>query len=743
MRTDKVQTSLSPALGLTTRATLRHSGDDAGSRLLPASWDGVAAARASPPTGRFAATLLYRRSCVRRATTRMTLDRVLRRLMLRNGFWFALGLAAKVSAQPVGTQPVPEDTFRSELPPLTASQAPAAPITPVAPDPALAVPLAPLAAAATETPATLPADSGAKPPSVRYRVELVGLKELGLDSRFRAVSSLLSKGRSAGNAAEISARAAEDRDLAERLLRSEGYFDAVATTAIGPVAGAPDQRLVTLTATPGPRYLLGQVAITDAPPAPRAIARDALLLHSGRPIIAAEIEAGEARIALRLPENGYPFASVGQRDILLDGDTHLGDYTLPVTPGRKGRFGGFRIAGDSVLTPRHIAILPRFKAGEVYDSRKVDDLRQALVATSLFAAVSVEPVATGHIEPDGTEDVDLLVRETRGPWRVLAGGVGYETGQGAKLTGSWTNRNLFPPEGALTLAAVAGTQEQSANAQFRRSNAGQRDRTFDIGVSVARQRFAAYNADSFDLNAALARSSTPIWQKRWTWSVGGEVIATRETGFDTLLPDRTRDQGTYFIVAAPLQLGYDRSNSLLDPTRGFRLTGRVSPEVQQHSGNGFQSYVRGLFEATAYYPVTDAVVLAGRARLGTIVGAPRDDIAPSRRLYAGGGGSVRGFGYQELGPRDADNRPLGGRSLTEVGAEVRYRFGNFGIVPFLDGGRVGDAATPSLSGMRYGAGIGARYYTNFGPMRFDIATPLARRPGEAKVAIYISIGQAF
>ncbi|MBV8972008.1 MAG: BamA/TamA family outer membrane protein [Sphingomonadaceae bacterium] len=581
-------------------------------------------------------------------------------------------------------------------------------------------------------------------PDVRYRVDIAGLKEVGLEARFRGLSALLAKGRKAGSAAQVEARAIEDAALAERLLRSEGYYDAVASMLVTPPADKAGELHVVLTATPGPRYALGTIVVTGAAAEPTALAREALQLRTGAPLVAADIEAAEARVALRLPERGYPFAKVGERDILLDGDAHIGDYSLPLSAGRKGRFAGLRVAGDPVFSVRHIALLPRFKAGEVYDSGRVDDLRQALIATSLLRTVSVEPVATGRVLPDGTEEVDLLIRQSKGPWRVLAGGAGYETGQGVKLTGSWTNRNLFPPEGALTLGAVAGTQEQSVNAQFRRSNAGQRDRALDIAVAVARQRFAAYNADSFDLNAALARSSTPIWQKRWTWSVGGEVIATRVTGFDTAIPDRTRDQGTYFIVAAPLQLGYDRSNSLLDPTRGFRLTGRLSPEAQARGGSGpFETYVRGLFEAAGYYPITGAITLAGRARVGTIAGASRDEIAPSRRLYAGGGGSVRGFGYQELGPRDADNKPFGGRSLTEVGAEVRYRFGNYGIVPFIDGGRVGEASTPSFAGMRYGAGIGARYYTNFGPLRFDIATPLARRPGESKVAVYISIGQAF
>ena len=104
---------------------------------------------------------------------------------------------------------------------------------------------------------------------------------------------------------------------------------------------------------------------------------------------------------------------------------------------------------------------------------------------------------------------------------------------------------------------------------------------------------------------------------------------------------------------------------------------------------------------------------------------------------------MRGFGYQGLGPRDFDNKPLGGRALTEFAIEARYRFGDFGIVPFLDAGRVSESSAPSVSGLRYGAGIGGRYYTNFGPLRVDIATPLDRRAGEAVVAVYISIGQAF
>src|SRR3546814_881156 len=93
--------------------------------------------------------------------------------------------------------------------------------------------------------------------------------------------------------------------------------------------------------------------------------------------------------------------------------------------------------------------------------------------------------------------------------------------------------------------------------------------------------------------------------------------------------------------------------------------------------------------------------------------------------------------------KDPNLDPIGGRSVNEAAVEARYRFGNFGVVGFVDAGQVYRGSTPTFSDLRFGAGIGARYYTNFGPMRFDVATPIDRRPGEAKIAVYVSIGQAF
>ena len=137
-------------------------------------------------------------------------------------------------------------------------------------------------------------------------------------------------------------------------------------------------------------------------------------------------------------------------------------------------------------------------------------------------------------------------------------------------------------------------------------------------------------------------------------------------------------------------------------------------------------------------------MLAGRVRLGAIPGAPREAIAPSRRFYAGGGASVRGYGYQDIGPRDPNNVPVGGRSLTEFSLEARVKaFGNFGVVPFLDAGNIYTSQLPKFNDLHYGTGLGIRYYSSFGPIRLDVGTPINPQKGDPRVVVYVSLGQAF
>ena len=140
------------------------------------------------------------------------------------------------------------------------------------------------------------------------------------------------------------------------------------------------------------------------------------------------------------------------------------------------------------------------------------------------------------------------------------------------------------------------------------------------------------------------------------------------------------------------------------------------------------------------------VVLAGRAMIGSIVGGDSTEELPAtKRLYGGGAGSVRAYGYQKLGPIGANGKPTGGRSQLELGSELRWRmFGDFGGAVFVEGGNVYDDEVPNLNEpIRWGAGLGLRYFTDFGPVRLDIAFPINRRRNDDTLQFYIGLGQAF
>jgi translocation and assembly module TamA len=575
----------------------------------------------------------------------------------------------------------------------------------------------------------------------RYTVIVEGLGPTGnseaLLKAFDEQSALKADRNKTANVAQIDRRSRADAELLAELLRSQGYYDA----SVEARTEASDNILtIVLEATPGEQYRFAAVELPglDAAGEEAAGLRDVFAVKAGDAVIAEDVIAASQALTTALGERGFAEAQVGEQDIDINRQTHLATLTMPVTPGPIARFGVIRVTGEPPFGDRHVAVLARFKPGDPFKKSEIEDLRRALIATGLVAMAEIRqvPVQGGRV-------VDLAVRLEPAPSHTIAGELGYGTGQGARLEASWTDRNFFNPEGALTLRAVAGTSEQLAAVQLRRSNFRRRDQTVNLQLSASHQEFDAYEARTVLLAGNIERQSNFIWQKKWTWTVGSELLVTDERGvFDAT---GLKDTRQFFIAALPLGLGYDGSDSLLDPTTGFRLSGRVSPEISAHGGKF--GYARAQLDASAYHPVSDRVVAAGRIRLGTILGADTFDIAPSRRFYSGGGGSVRGYGYQQLGPKDMDGDPIGGRGLAEFALEARIRVsqfgGNFGIVPFFDGGSLTNETLPDFKDWRFAAGLGVRYYSTFGPIRIDVGVPLNRQKGDGPVAVTVSLGQAF
>lgn len=643
-------------------------------------------------------------------------------------------------------EPLPADP---ELPPVPdvpldtgASIDPSAPLDPMSD---IGIDWPDLARDPDEAIATTPDSTVADAATERsYTVSIAGLDDAlaaTLRPQFDQLSTLMQNRRDPANAAQIDRRAREDADLLGELLRAHGYYDAAVRTSVEAAAAAGGPIRALLEAEPGPLYRFAEVSLPgiEAAGADSVPLREAFGITPSDPVDAGAVTAGEAALRAELGRRGYVFAEIGRMDVAVDHEARTATLTMIVKPEGARLFGTIRVEGRRLFSARHIQTIARFKPGQRYEAPLVEDLRRALIATGLISSVTIRPVPGRD-----PKSVDLAIALEPAPLRTVAGQAGYGSGEGVRVELSWQHRNLLPPEGAVTFRGVLGTREQLVGATLRRNNFMRRDQVLNAQLVVSHVDRAGFEARTFQLAGGVERQTNLIWQKKWTWSLGAEMIASDEKDVD--VATGTTRRRTFFIGALPASLAYDGSNDLLDPTRGFRLSGRLSPEASLQSGSFY--YVRGQIDASFYQPVSPRVVIAGRTRLGAIFGAGRDQIAPSRRFYAGGGGSVRGYGFQRLGPRDPIfDDPIGGVSLAEFSLEARVRLkafgGNFGIVPFIDAGNIYTSTMPKLDDLRIGAGIGVRYHTNFGPIRVDVGTPLNRRSGDARIAVYVSLGQAF
>jgi translocation and assembly module TamA len=613
-------------------------------------------------------------------------------------------------------------------------------VTPIAPDPQDPVgdaeALAPDATPTTEEDAATGfTDTGEER---RYNVVLTGLDGIAdaqFNTRFNELSVLKQGDGKVANLAQINRRIKEDSDLLDRLLRAKGYYAArIRGTVAAPPAGS-DRLAVSFDIAPGTQYLLASVDVRGLGDTgeKEPVLRRAFPVAVGDPVDADRILIAQGALATALGENGFPFAKVDEPEVRVDHEERKGDLDIVVTPGGYRTFGRIVMANDDLFSACHVQRIARFDPGDTYMASDLEDLRRALVATGLVSSVTLAPRDAG----DGSH-VDIAVDARPAPLRTIAGELGYGTGEGYRAEVSWQHRNLLPPEGAVTLRGVIGTQEQTASATYRRSNFMRRDNVLTGLLSVSNIKRDAYDARTITLAGGIERQTNIIFQKKWVWRAGAELIASDEAdSFSKIVGGRR----TFFIAALPLGLTYDGSDDLLNPSTGFRLGARISPELSFHSGTF--GYARAQLDGSIYQPFGDRVVLASRARFGTILGSQASAIAPSRRYYAGGGGSVRGYGYQAIGPRDSNNDPIGGKSLAEFSLEARVRFGTFGVVPFVDAGNISTSFVPRFRDLRIGAGVGVRYYSNFGPIRVDVGTPINPQSGDPRIAVYVSLGQAF
>ena len=570
------------------------------------------------------------------------------------------------------------------------------------------------------------------------RAEIRG--EMDADLRAQLVRAVGEVEGAPSNRFEARRRARGAMEAAEALLRSEGYYQPV----LEDVVEGEETPVSIVNVVPGPRFELSEIEVLWAEPSPdaetSAAVREDIGLTPGEPGRAADIISAEGRIVAGLTRRGYADAAAQPRRVVVDHATITVQPSFRIASGPLVRLDGVRLETRGPTNPAWVAGLAPWSQGEVYDPEDVAELERRLLETGVYDGVGVALAPTDQTNTDGNRPV--IVTLTDRPRRILEAGATFSTAEGSGVDLIWTWHNRFGRADTLVWQARAADVDSRLGASLSLPHWRRPGETLRLSGAILNEDTDAYRRTALALAADLQQR---LGKTSWiSYGVGLDAGQYDENRFDPVTQLPINFDRDLVILTARGSAYLDRSNDPLDPTTGWRLTASAQPTAV--AGEDTVLFLRTEAQATAYLPLQDdaKTVLAGRVRIGSILGGEELTVPSDRLFYSGGGGSVRGFEYQGVGPRLPDNTPRGGLSLFETSIEVRRDvWRNFQAVAFVDAGAIGFQETPNFNNLRYGAGVGVRYKLPFGPIRADIAFPLDRREGDADFQIYVSIGQAF
>jgi outer membrane protein insertion porin family/translocation and assembly module TamA len=490
------------------------------------------------------------------------------------------------------------------------------------------------------------------------------------------------------------------------------------------------------------------------------------------------LDATRDTLTRRLTSRGYPYADVLRQTVFPGDEPYRAHVTFEIEPGTYARYGPIQVAGIEHLSESTILRTLPFSTGDPYRVDQLVDAQNRLFGLEMVTSASITPDLQN--EPDSI--VPLFVQVQEGdPYRVRTG-VGWSRSECLNAESRWTSRNFLGGARVLQVRGrLANILASSLYDNWMCRQAGEAEYTNLTWVAALdfTQPWIFSTRNSFNASLFAERQSVPsVFVRR---AVGLQLALVRAIGPRTPLtlsyrPELSRLDAaevllcTGFLVCtredidvltgsrrlAPigLNLTRDLSNSLLNPTSGYRLIVDLE-HSSRWTGSEFR-YDRALVEGTWYSSLGGPAVLATRIRGGWVGSNERagstDIIPPQKRFYAGGANSVRGFEQSRLGPRvlvatdttaliqggcsfaeiadlscDAsgsrlESRPTGGTRAIEGNAEVRFGLGlDLEAVTFVDFGQVwGAGQRIRLDTLEPTPGVGLRYLSPVGPLRVDV-----------------------
>ena len=566
-----------------------------------------------------------------------------------------------------------------------------------------------------------------------YTVELQGVPSDTIQVRAEAVLRVYrQQDEGAPSLGFLRRRAQNDTETLSTLLRSAGYVMPNISVSVGDPTPGEARAQVILTIEAGRRFTLAEhtFVLTNATPTPGALDPAELGSPVKGPAVADDIIAAEDAAVAQLRRTGYAYARFVKRDSVADPEAGTMRVESVIDAGRHYTFGVLTFEGLEAVEEDYLRTYLEWGEGEVFNRALLPDLEEDYAGTSLFSRLSI----TTPDEPPEGEVLPVAAQvEERLP-RSITFGVGFDTDVGPSFASSLQHRNLFGRNETGQISGSVNREELMIGFDYRVPQFGRDGQDLVYGLDLTQ-----FDQDAFEGNTVAAQIGLEReLDEDGTAGVG--ILIEYSDLIDSDVPQEST------LFGLPFFLAFDSVRDPLDPQNGARsrieltpFTGTVDEEPV--------AFLRVDGRLATYRKLDTAgrIVMATRVRAGAILTNDLTEVPSTKRLFAGGGGSVRGFARDSIGPRDAKGDARGGLSVVEVGVEVRYRATEtIGLVVFTEGGIVDDIPVPDAIGdVRQGVGGGVRFFTPIGPIRADLARPVQLRLGEDPYQLYLSLGQAF
>ncbi|MEE2001284.1 autotransporter assembly complex family protein [Alkalimonas sp. MEB108] len=438
-------------------------------------------------------------------------------------------------------------------------------------------------------------------------------------------------------------------------------------------------------------------------------------VHHGR---YEQLKSSMANLALR---KGYFKADFSRHVLAVSEARQEARLTLHFDSGQRYRFGDVRFSGSQIQEPRLFSLIP-FQSGDPYLASQLGEFNQAIANTNWFGSILIEPDSESLEDSDGT--VPLHVKLEPRARNSMELGVGYADVQGARLKANWNKPWLNDRGHSLNNRLALSEIEQSLESAYRMPlrNVAQDFYQFQFGVK------------NFDKEDGKGQDYTIAAERHWLLNNQWYRTVSMRWLYSEFTQAEQEDRSN--LLMPGISFTRSRSQGGLMPTRGDRLL--FSLETSDRAWGSDSRFIRFRSRVNYINSFGSDHRIVTRLDAGAILLEEATALPPSLRFFAGGDGSIRGYGYERVAPRDDDDLLLGGRYMLTGSAEYQYRVrGNWWLATFADYG----SAWSKDPDWKRGVGLGVRWASPIGPVRLDFAWGLDHSTGKSRqFQLHFSLG---